>query len=187
MNKFVMIVRMASRLVAGFKKKVLFFDENAKFYDGLAYQIKCREEVIAVELDDDVFVRLKVYEHFATNAAFKVLLPLIPKQKCLLYDKVASFSIKFDSGDALDNLLLVWKYCDEAAQKLDAEDKKLLSFFLYVDEKENRVYFQADCLGDIEMMYWQKMITEFCGIIMDSHYDGLKVTFENCLIKTNFK
>lgn len=182
-----MMVRMASRLASGFKKKVLFIDSNAKFYDGLSYQIKCQEEVLAVELESDVFAQLKVYELFANNAAYKILLPLIPKQKCVLYDKVASFNIKFTTGDPMDNLLLVWKYCDEAANKLDAEDKKLLSFFLYVDEKENQVYFQADCMGDIEMVYWQKMITEFCGIIMDSHYDGLKVTFEKCLIKTNFK
>lgn len=185
MNKSVLIVCMASRLCAEFKKRVLQIDSSAKFYDALIYKIRCQEEVLAVQVDGDDSALLKIYNLFSEDAECKLWAVLQPVQENERSSRIACFNIQYKSGDSLDNLLDVWKYCDEAAKKLSQGDRGLLHFVLYVNRDENRIYFKADCPDTVDDAAWQEMIGEFCGYVMKLHFDDIKVQFENCLIKSN--
>lgn len=185
MNKSVLIVCMASRQCAEFKKRVLQVDSSAKFYDALIYKIKCCEEVLAVQVDGNVPELLKIYDLLAEDAEFKLWAVLQPVPERERIDRIACFNIQFKSGDPLDNLLDVWKYCDEAAKKLSRGDRGLLHFVLYVNRDENRIYFKADCPDAVNDAAWQEMIGEFCGHVMKLHFDDIKVSFETGLIKSN--
>lgn len=185
MNKSVLIVCMASRLCAEFKKRVLQVDSSAKFYDALIYKIKCCEEVLAVQVDGNVPELLKIYDLLAEDAEFKLWAVLQPAPEREPIDRIAGFSIQYKSGDPLDNLLDVWKYCDEAAKKLSREDKGLLNFVLYANHDENLIYFKADCPDAADEAAWQEMIGKFCGHVMKLHFDDIKVSFERGLIKSN--
>ena len=185
MNKSVLIVCMASRLCAEFKKRVLQVDSSAKFYDALIYKIKCCEEVLAVQVDGNVPELLKIYDLLAEDAEFKLWAVLQPVPERERIDRIACFNIQFESGDPLDNLLDVWKYCDEAAKKLSRGDRGLLHFVLYVNRDENRICFKADSPDAVNDAAWQEMIGEFCGHVMKLHFDDIKVSFETGLIKSN--
>ena len=188
MEKFAMIVSLPSSAVDAFEKELLEVNPSAKLYEALVLGIHCQEEARMVDVPGGASELLAIYQHFTASqdCPYRFTLPVKMVSQHSSADRICSFSIKFEPDKAENALLELWSMCDEAAEALSDEEKKLMDYAIFAGEHRNIVSFQAYRPKGCDWAAWQSVIVAFCLKFMKLSVSHCRAEMTSCTIMRNF-